>query len=1034
MGVICPDCGTDNTQDSEFCKKCGTQIIDSEEKRLPTQTIEAPMEELTRGTSFAGRYEIIEELGKGGMGRVYRVDDTKLEQEVALKLIKPEIAKDKKTIERFRNELKLARNIRHKNVCGMFDLGEAEGAHFITMEYVRGEDLRSLIRRIGQLPIGKSISTAIQICEGLAEAHRSGVVHRDLKSSNIMIDEEGNVRIMDFGIARSLEAKGITGAGVMIGTPEYMSPEQVEGKETDQRSDIYSLGVILYEMVTGRAPFEGDTPFTIGMKHKGETPKNPNELNNQISDDLNRLILKCLEKEKDKRYQSAGEVRSELENIESGIPTTERIIPEKRPLTSREITVTFGIKKLLIPALVIIAVVIVGLVLWRVMPKRQALQSALSDKPSLAIMYFENNTGDENMEHWRKALAELITDDLSQSRHLTVLGVDKLFSILKSENLLDVKNYSSEDLENVASKGGIKNILRGSYSRAGETIRINAVLQNMKTGDLLGTERVECQGEEKIFSAVDELTLKIKRNFKLSEEDISSDADQEVGKITTSSPEAYKYYREARELALKGEDSKANQLMLKAVEIDPEFAMAYRDIGVTYGNLGYYNKSREYMEKAFEYRDRLSDKERYLVEAGFLSDSEETLPQAIAAYEKVIELYPEVWIAHNNLASIYNEFEEWDEAEKTCKGLVDRKEENVYPYINLALAYQGKGMFDKAREVLEQYQNNFGEAAWIQGYIAQNYYYQGKLDLSLDEIDKAFLMKPDDFNIVVSRADYYYISGKLIEAEREYMNLLKIDKPRFKYEGMRKLAVLYLTQGKFKKAKEHMHMALALAEEAGEQRWTIWLHVYLGWIHFLLGNDGEAQKEYELASETAFAAKATIYQRFILIWKGFLHARNKSFDEAEKSASEYKEQNEQTIYKKAIRNYYYLLGFIELEKGNVYKAIQYLDEGLALESFRPLGKSASALESLASAYYESKNLDKAKENYEKILALTEGRLWHGFHYAKSFYMLGKIYEQQSDTAKAIENYEKFIDLWKDADPGIAEVDDAKKKLAGLQGN
>jgi len=214
MELKCPKCRSANPESATFCADCGTKLISSKGVEV-TKTLETPKEELTRGTTLANRYEIIEELGKGGMGRVYRAEDTKLKQEVALKLIKPEIAKDKKTIERFRNELKIARMIAHKNVCRMFDLGEAEGAYFITMEYVRGEDLRNSIRRFGQLPIGKSISIAKKICEGLAEAHRLGVVHRDLKSSNIMIDEEGNARIMDFGIARSLETKGITGAGVM---------------------------------------------------------------------------------------------------------------------------------------------------------------------------------------------------------------------------------------------------------------------------------------------------------------------------------------------------------------------------------------------------------------------------------------------------------------------------------------------------------------------------------------------------------------------------------------------------------------------------------------------------------------------------------------------------------------------------------------------------------------------------------------------------------------------------------------------------
>jgi len=309
MGVKCPKCQHENPEDLSFCGKCGAQLP-SLEKVEVTETLETPKEELTRGTTLANRYEIIEELGKGGMGRVYRVEDTKLKQEVALKLIKPEIARDKKTIERFRNELKLARNIRHKNVCGMYDLGETEGAHFITMEYIRGEDLKSFIHRSGQLAVGTAVRIAKQVCEGLSEAHKLGVVHRDLKSSNIMIDKEGNVRIMDFGIARSLEAKGITGAGMMIGTPEYMSPEQVEGKKVDQRSDIYSLGIILYEMVTGRVPFEGETPFSIAFKHKSEIPRNPKEVNAQIPEDLSRVILKCLEKDKELRYQSAGEVRS----------------------------------------------------------------------------------------------------------------------------------------------------------------------------------------------------------------------------------------------------------------------------------------------------------------------------------------------------------------------------------------------------------------------------------------------------------------------------------------------------------------------------------------------------------------------------------------------------------------------------------------------------------------------------------------------------------------------------------------------------
>ncbi len=369
MAIKCPKCQTNNPDTLKFCGECGTQLLPTKEIHV-TETLETPKEELTRGTTLANRYEIIEELGKGGMGRVYRVEDTKVKEDVALKLIKPEIAADKKTIERFRSELKTARKIRHKNVCGMYDLGEEKGTHFITMEYVPGEDLKSFIRRARRLDIGAAISIGKQVCEGLSEAHRLGVVHRDLKPSNIMIDKEGNARIMDFGIARSLKEKGITGTGVMIGTPEYMSPEQVEEKEVDHRSDIYSLGVILYEMVTGMVPFGGETPLSIAMKHKNEIPINPREINAQIPEDLSRVILRCMEKDKEKRFQSAGEVRAELTRIDKGIPTTERIIPKRKPITSKEITVKLGLKKLFIPTLVFVALLIViGYFLFRSGPK-----------------------------------------------------------------------------------------------------------------------------------------------------------------------------------------------------------------------------------------------------------------------------------------------------------------------------------------------------------------------------------------------------------------------------------------------------------------------------------------------------------------------------------------------------------------------------------------------------------------------------------------------------------------------------------------
>ena len=243
----CPKCQSENLDTQKFCGECASPLRGAEAPKPSfTKTYETVREELTTGSTFAGRYKIIEELGKGGMGKVYRAFDNKLNEEVAIKLIKPEIASEKKIIERFKNELKFARKIGHPNIGRMYELLEHRGAHYISMEYIAGQDLRGLLRQSGQLAIKKTIAVATQVCQGLAEAHRLGVIHRDLKPSNIMIDKDGDAHIMDFGIARSLKGKSITGSGIMIGTPEYMSPEQVEGKDGDQRSDIYSFGIILY--------------------------------------------------------------------------------------------------------------------------------------------------------------------------------------------------------------------------------------------------------------------------------------------------------------------------------------------------------------------------------------------------------------------------------------------------------------------------------------------------------------------------------------------------------------------------------------------------------------------------------------------------------------------------------------------------------------------------------------------------------------------------------------------------------------------
>jgi len=836
---------------------------------------------------------------------------------------------------------------------------------------------------------------------------------------------------MDFGIARSLETKGITGAGVMIGTPEYMSPEQVEGKEVDQRSDIYSLGVILYEMVTGRVPFEGDTPFTIGMKHKGEMPQNPKELNTQISDDLNRVILRCLEKDKEERHQSTGEVRSELENIEKGIPTTERIMPERKPLTSREITVTFELKKLIIPVLVIVVIAVIAVLIWQLLPSKKAIPPS-TGKASLAIMYFKNNTGVESLDIWRSALSDLMIADLSQSKYIDVLSGDRLFEILKEMNLLDAISYTSKDLKEVASQGGATHILTGILTKSGDSFRINATLQAADTMDTIGSERVEGKGEESFYHMVDELTRRVKANFKLSEDQIAGDIDSEVGTITTSSPEAYKYYSEGRKYHLNADYLRSIQLIEKAIEIDPEFAMAYRSMGESYDNRALIAEGKKYYRKAVELSDRLSERERYLILGSFYSSTENTYDKAIEAYERLLELYPDDKLGNHNLGYVYESIEEWDKTIERYQKCCQSRSTDLFDYTGLASAYMGKGLYEKAREVLHSYLENFPDNALIHRELTRIYIHEGKLDLALEEIDKAFLLDPSHYVNILSKGDIYLYKGDFVQAEKEYQELLENELVEARAWGKVRLGWLYLTQGKFRKAERVVSDGIERAKEVGEPWAVSGYHLMLEHNYRSSGKYEQSLKQTEEAWKSAVAADVRWLQLEALYRRSLTLIEMKSLAEAEKTAEEYRQMVEEGLNKRLIDQYYHLTGLMKLEIKKFSGAIEDFNKALAFHSGGPFTKSARIIDSLALAYYLSGDMERAIEEYERITSLTLGRDATGDIYAKSFYRLGRIYEQQGNTAKALENYQKFLSIWKDADPGIVEVEDVKKRLAGLK--
>jgi serine/threonine protein kinase/Tfp pilus assembly protein PilF len=762
MSNKCPKCNTDNPDTLKFCGECGTQLPSIKDIDV-TETIEAPKGELTRGTTLANRYEIIEELGKGGMGRVYRVEDTKLKQEVALKLIKPEIAKDKKTIERFRNELKLAREIAHRNVCRMYDLNEEKGAHYITMEYVRGEDLRSLIRRIGQLPIRKSISISKQICEGLAEAHGSGVVHRDLKSNNIMIDKEGNVRIMDFGIARSLEAKGITGAGVMIGTPEYMSPEQVEGKEVDQRSDIYSLGVILYEMVTGRLPFKGDTTLSIAVKHKSETPPNPKWLNPQIHESLSHLILKCMEKEKENRYQKAEKVLFELDKIDTDITTTERTVVEKRSEA-----VPISEKK------------------WR---------------NSVAVLPFANISADPEQDYFCDGMAEEIINALTHVESLRVVARTSAFAF----------KGKSVNIKQIGKELNVESVLEGSVRKAGNRLRITAQLISVADGYHLWSERFDRELDD-IFTIQDEISFAIVDKLKVK---LLGREKAAILKRHTEDQVAYNLYLKGRHyfmmMTVEGYE-KAIESFQQAIQEDPNFALPFVYLGLTYVGRSYwgdtppheaYPRAREYTKKALEIDSSLAEAHGL---SGYISALYDwNWEAAELEFEQALKLNPnspEIHQGYSFLLTITRRHKEAIAEAKRAQEL-DPLSSNINSHAGAAFYFAGR--FDEAIDTLKMTLSmnpGFFHARYMLGlaYLAKS-----MAEKAVVEFEKAVGLSGGNPWTVMALAIRCYGLGKKARAEKLIKKL--VDRSKLEYIPAMCFYYIYMGRGELNQAAKWLKKA-----------------------------------------------------------------------------------------------------------------------------------------------------------------------------------------------------------------------------------
>jgi serine/threonine protein kinase/Tfp pilus assembly protein PilF len=1048
MGMVmskrCPKCQSDNPGTATFCADCGTQLPSLQDIEV-TETIEAPKEELTRGTTFAGRYEIIEELGRGGMGRVYRVEDKKLEQEVALKLIKPEIAKDKKTIERFRNELKTARMIAHKNVCRMFDLGESGGLNYITMEYIRGENLKSLVRKMGQLSAGQAITIAKQVCDGLNEAHNLGVIHRDLKPQNIMIDTNGNARIMDFGIARSIEGKGITGAGVMIGTPDYMSPEQVDGKDVDQRSDVYSLGIILYEMVTGQTPFEGDTPFTIGVKHKSEAPKNPKELNAHIPDDLCQVILRCLEKEKDRRYRSADELQSELTALDQGLPTTEKIIPQRKPFTSREITVTFGLKRFLVPGVIFLGLIVAGFILWRfVLQKGTPLPP--TEKRTIAVISFRNQTGDEAYDYLQDTIPNLLITSLEQSGYFQVTTWERLHDLLKQIGKDDTPLIDQDLGFQLCRMEGIDAIVLGFFTKAGDMFATDVKVLDVNTKSLLKTASSKGEGDGSILrSQIDELSAEISRGIGISERKIKA-SQVPITEVTTSSIEAYEYFIRGRTEFDKFQYDKSRQSLEKAIEIDPNSAMAYSQLSLVYDGLGDTKARNEAIQKAKLHADRATDREKLLIDAAYTIYVENDLDGWGSMIEVYTQKYPKEKRGHYWMGLYFYVNEKFDKSIESLNRALELDPGYGEALNQIAYCYSDLENYDKAIAYFERYAEASPGDPNPYDSMGEIYFIVGRFDESLAEYEKA-LDVDKNFYMAIQSIGYIFAfrekpSETMMWCDRyiEQAPSTGIKAQAYTWRGF-----YHYWLGQAGKAFGDLQVATELAKSVGNEEWIGNIHRLLGWIYYDRGEielSREAFKKWMDMRQDIFSYRSAYNVAYYNFSLGLVDVKEGQIASAKEKLKKLESfLSDIDTYKEDIQfNHDFLKGEILIAEGSIDEAISIGEHASPLGSFNSMWVQSVLAHNfpfqkdfLARFYVKKGEIDKAVAEYERLITFDPSTKARCLIHPLFHYRLAKLYEEKGDNAKAIGQYEKFLDLWRDADPDIAEVEDAKKRLAGLMG-